>query len=266
MDCKQALLKLYDYVDRELSDNEYSEVEEHLQQCKHCFGKAEFLRLTKKVVSEKAAKEAVPDYLKDRIVRRIGQLDMGARTGNPGEEDSGFLFFRPWVGILSIAAVTILFVAGIFALFIEGSAGVPGYMVEKYAKMPHPYPNSDVTNQRHLELAFSDPDPSFVPESIRNRAQILSADLENFGPGDMKFVTYEHNGHLLAFYCIDRYLFDPGNQLKKHTFNGQDYYCYASEEGCSFVSWSRNGCVDALVGHMPVTDLITYASQVVGRH
>ncbi len=59
IDCKQALLKLYEFIDRELSPDDYAEVEEHLQQCKHCFAKAEFDRITKKIIREKANREKV---------------------------------------------------------------------------------------------------------------------------------------------------------------------------------------------------------------
>ncbi len=75
MDCKQALLKLYNYLDNELDAIESKEVEEHLKSCKHCFGKAEFERILKRTVKEKCCYEHVPEQLKTSILERIKQID-----------------------------------------------------------------------------------------------------------------------------------------------------------------------------------------------
>ncbi|MBD3232830.1 MAG: mycothiol system anti-sigma-R factor [candidate division Zixibacteria bacterium] len=93
MDCKQALLKLYNYLDNELDAIECKEVEEHLKSCKHCFGKAEFERILKKTVQEKCCYEPIPEQLKSSILERIKRIDKCSDSNQDSSEEQNRFFF-----------------------------------------------------------------------------------------------------------------------------------------------------------------------------
>jgi anti-sigma factor (TIGR02949 family) len=64
--CEDALRLLAQYLDRELEDGEYAEVERHLHTCRSCFSHAEFERRLKGELSALRASD-VPPALQHRI-------------------------------------------------------------------------------------------------------------------------------------------------------------------------------------------------------
>ena len=66
MRCEDALRLLAQYLDRELSDGEHTEVERHLHTCRSCFSRAEFERRLKGELAALSA-AAVPTALQDRV-------------------------------------------------------------------------------------------------------------------------------------------------------------------------------------------------------
>ena len=55
--CKEAVQRLWDYLDRHLDEREDLDVEQHLGLCRHCCGQLEF---AKQVRSRLAATAATP--------------------------------------------------------------------------------------------------------------------------------------------------------------------------------------------------------------
>ena len=55
--CKEAVQRLWDYLDRHLDEREDLDVEQHLGLCRHCCGELEF---AKQVRSKLAATAAMP--------------------------------------------------------------------------------------------------------------------------------------------------------------------------------------------------------------
>jgi mycothiol system anti-sigma-R factor len=67
--CEQIVQVLYEYIDRELSEDEYHEVQQHLERCppcKHVF-KLEANMLT--LVGERCRRVCAPQDLIDRVRR-----------------------------------------------------------------------------------------------------------------------------------------------------------------------------------------------------
>lgn len=64
--CEQALRRLLEFIDRELSDDERDKVERHLHTCRSCFSRMEFERQLKQRLSALSAEE-VPQESRDRI-------------------------------------------------------------------------------------------------------------------------------------------------------------------------------------------------------
>jgi anti-sigma factor (TIGR02949 family) len=72
--CKQAVDRLWDYLDRHLGESEEAELESHLGLCRHCCGELEFAkRIRGKLAGSGAA--PLPSDVRGRletILRKVG--------------------------------------------------------------------------------------------------------------------------------------------------------------------------------------------------
>jgi hypothetical protein len=69
MNCKEALEKLQEIIDKEANDVDAREVKEHLEHCRECLSKYEFEELFRAFVIEKASIEAKTDLLREKILK-----------------------------------------------------------------------------------------------------------------------------------------------------------------------------------------------------
>jgi anti-sigma factor (TIGR02949 family) len=65
-DCEQALKRLLEYVDRELTDDDREGVEHHLRTCRSCFSRMDFERQLKGKIHD-LSRETVSPSAEDRI-------------------------------------------------------------------------------------------------------------------------------------------------------------------------------------------------------
>jgi len=66
IDCKQALKRMLDFIDRELVDEDREAVERHLQTCRSCCSRMEFERELKRRLQALSSAD-VPSKTLDRI-------------------------------------------------------------------------------------------------------------------------------------------------------------------------------------------------------
>ena len=64
--CEQALKRLVEFVDHELSESEHDSVEQHLRICRNCCSRMEFERRLKERLSALST-EDVPSTTRDRV-------------------------------------------------------------------------------------------------------------------------------------------------------------------------------------------------------
>jgi len=69
--CKLAMDRLHQYVDRELSDAEMTQVKRHLDDCPPCAGHFDFQVAMKVLVYKKACPERAPADLVSRVLENI---------------------------------------------------------------------------------------------------------------------------------------------------------------------------------------------------
>ena len=70
IDCEAALKRMYDYIDRELTDKDREEMAQHLHTCQSCFSRVEFEKLLKEKVRDTQVDEAGA-HLSSRIKNLI---------------------------------------------------------------------------------------------------------------------------------------------------------------------------------------------------
>ena len=64
--CEQALKRLLEFIDRELSESEHESMERHLRTCRICFSRMEFESRLRQRLSALSSDE-VPQKARDRI-------------------------------------------------------------------------------------------------------------------------------------------------------------------------------------------------------
>jgi anti-sigma factor (TIGR02949 family) len=69
--CREAVARLDDYVDRELSETEMERVRQHLETCEACAGHFRVEEQLLRQVREKVRRIAVPAGLLQRIQERL---------------------------------------------------------------------------------------------------------------------------------------------------------------------------------------------------
>lgn len=71
--CKEAVERLWDYLDRHLGEGEELDVEQHLGLCRHCCGELEFAKQVRSKLADTAA-TPLPGETRSRLesmLRRI---------------------------------------------------------------------------------------------------------------------------------------------------------------------------------------------------
>lgn len=69
--CNEALIKLQTFLDRELSDNEISEVHFHLDRCPPCQHVFRFEERLRRLVKTRCLSDCAPESLRDQILSRV---------------------------------------------------------------------------------------------------------------------------------------------------------------------------------------------------
>lgn len=70
MNCEEAVEKLWQYLDRELEGEASTQLQQHLQQCRECFSKAEFERHLRAILRRSCGEQAPPE-LRERLSRLL---------------------------------------------------------------------------------------------------------------------------------------------------------------------------------------------------
>jgi anti-sigma factor (TIGR02949 family) len=67
IDCREAKVRLQDYLKRELTPELAAEVRDHLVRCRGCFGHAQFEENLLQSMAARARRETCPGALRERI-------------------------------------------------------------------------------------------------------------------------------------------------------------------------------------------------------
>jgi len=81
IDCREAVRRMWAYLDHELAATPVSEFEAHLETCQRCCGELEFSRHLREVVADRQGARPVPHELRSRIEILLANAD--ERTEGP---------------------------------------------------------------------------------------------------------------------------------------------------------------------------------------
>ncbi len=81
INCKEAVARLYAYLDRNLGRGSEAEVEEHLKLCRHCCGELEFAKQVRGLLRRPGAVHDVTPDVARRIEAFLAGLKKERRPG-----------------------------------------------------------------------------------------------------------------------------------------------------------------------------------------
>ncbi|MFH2056104.1 MAG: zf-HC2 domain-containing protein [bacterium] len=82
MNCREALQKLYDYLDKELVDSEREKLEQHLEFCSDCLKKFNLEKSVQEAIKARLAQQHHDvEPLKARVLSELDKIDRGGPRG-----------------------------------------------------------------------------------------------------------------------------------------------------------------------------------------
>jgi anti-sigma factor (TIGR02949 family) len=81
IDCREAVRRMWAYLDHELDAKPVTEFEDHLETCQRCCGELEFSRHLREVVADDDRTPAMPPDMRSRIETLLVGGDVP--TGQP---------------------------------------------------------------------------------------------------------------------------------------------------------------------------------------
>jgi len=119
MNCQEALSLLYDIIDKEASEIDIRQVEDHLRHCHDCSGIYRLERSVNELIREKLDhQEGTPrlDSLKSKILAEMDVMDCANRPSDPAKKKHAEAISIPAFGlgrIMAIAAAVIVVVGAV---------------------------------------------------------------------------------------------------------------------------------------------------------
>lgn len=71
--CEEVLKHLYEYIDKQLEEISYEEIEEHLKLCQHCCQHHDFEIKLRELVAKSCFQQKAPPLLKKKISEIINE-------------------------------------------------------------------------------------------------------------------------------------------------------------------------------------------------
>ncbi|MGV1007007.1 MAG: mycothiol system anti-sigma-R factor [Dermatophilaceae bacterium] len=78
LDCSQALLRMFEYLDGEMTGADASQIQTHLDECAECLRQYHLDQMVKIVVKRSCAAQQAPVTLRQTILQRITVLRVDA--------------------------------------------------------------------------------------------------------------------------------------------------------------------------------------------
>jgi len=251
MNCEEALKRLYDVIDKEASEIDTRQVEEHLSHCKHCMARYEFESMFKTFVTEKASCEEKTDHLRSRIMDRIDATDSsrGGPLRNP---------FKYKMVILSAAAALVICIVAAFAAAKFYRHKVYTYPFEQHHMAAADFATADaedfnyvldarhfITNDMHLNL--TDNNGGF---------QLVSLGYDEIQ--DQKFVHLRYDRDNVP---VSLFIGDPEGvrlpDFERAVFSGVEYFRHVCAE-CQVIYWYEGNAMAVVVSEDKQIDLTSF--------
>jgi len=92
-DCSEVIHQIFVFIDNELDQATYGEIQQHLDECGPCLAKYDLERTVKSLVARSCAEKA-PEQLREKVLLRIREVQVSLRSTS-GAETEGPLDSTP---------------------------------------------------------------------------------------------------------------------------------------------------------------------------
>lgn len=251
MTCEEALKKLYEIVDKEATETDKKEVQEHLEHCRHCMSRYEFETMFRTLVTEKASiKSGSTDRLKTQIMKRIGQA----------EKSSGWSFSNPFKYKSVFVAVAASLVICILAAFATSKF---------YRHKTFIYPFEENHLAYNIETADGPGDMSAMPEIERYVTNDLHLAMSGPAPGfvltdcgfdDIREQRFAHLRYIKDGANVSLFIGSAGIDMpdfERAVKSGIEYFKHVCSE-CQVIYWIEGGALKVTVSDNNAVDLTSF--------
>jgi len=253
MNCREALQHLYDYLDGRLDNTTNEQIKNHLQICEHCLDKYEFEQILQGLVVEKGQVPVSTDSLRDKISKRIQELDE-REEGSP----DFFTAARPYLA--AAAAVIVVFVGLLFYLS-DSDSNLYAAFGECHHKcfkarlastaVSTPYGiDSCVAAVAQLPVSFT---------SHQSDRKLVLGEIDDFEGRQFAHVAYEYNEKHLSVFIVHANDFDISGDAKLEKQPQKQFY-HSTNGQLNYVAWQCEDAWCIAVGELPVDTLISFAA------
>lgn len=72
--CEEVVRLVWQYMDRELDESTYRQLQEHIRQCRDCGSRHDFEARLRAIIQEKCAGQPAPERLRRRLLAMLQDL------------------------------------------------------------------------------------------------------------------------------------------------------------------------------------------------
>jgi anti-sigma factor (TIGR02949 family) len=262
MDCRNALAKLYEYLDGEIGHAERDAIAAHVKACRQCFDQFETERLFAEFVERRTPRPEARAEFKERLLARLAVEPAAASRPSYSPTNVVSLWTR-----FAVAAVLVLAV-GVGAAWVEKEAGpqrvawrtLAGYHHERAEVEEVGIETADYTQARAFLAAQLNPGvatllPASAPPGIGVH-ECCVMPWEDGRLGRIAFDGGEADGISLFIVPASRFQFSDEARLR---VADRDYRT-VKLGCCRAVCWDEGGeYVCMMFGDCSANDLLAYA-------
>jgi anti-sigma factor (TIGR02949 family) len=278
MTCKEATKQLYEYLDNELKENDYSKIKKHLEVCRKCCEKFEFEQVLKKVVRDRARIHRVPQNVRENIVKQLLEMhEESSRTGvsvsrlEERNKKGVFQLFRLRPAYIATAALMLLLISG-FSVYLTFFRSLDSSPIIKDVAECH---DSFVSGKMSLDLVSSDRNEirryfkdsrqaNFaiaVPVSKGYRIRHLGCKNCNLAGRRSAHIGLERMHNKISLEAMDGSGMNIRG-LKKELFKGRPYY-FGRHKGYNVVLWKYGNTLYSLTSTINRRELMRVAEKAI---
>ncbi len=278
MTCKEATKQLYEYLDNELEEKDYSKIRKHLEVCRKCCEKFEFEQVLKKVVRDRARIHRVPQNVRENIVKQLSEMhEESSRTGvsvsrlEERNKKGVLQLFRLRPAYTATAALMLLLISGfsVYLAFFRSldSSPIVKDVAECHARfvsgnMPLDLVSSD---RNEIRRYFKDSQRgSFaiaVPVSKGHRIRHLGCKNCNLAGRRSAHIGLERMHNKISLEMMDGSGMNI-NKLKHELFKGRPYY-FGRYKGYNVVLWRHGKTLYSLTSKIHRKELMRMAEKAI---
>jgi mycothiol system anti-sigma-R factor len=278
MTCKEATRQLYEYLDNELEEKDYSKIKKHLEVCRKCCEKFEFEQVLKKVVRDRARIHRVPQNVRENIVKQLAEMhEEGSRTGvsvsrlEERNKKGIFQLFRLRRAYIIEAALILLLISVLSIYFTFPKPGSSPHIVKDAAERHDNFVNGNMpldlisSDRNEIKRYLNDPKQVYFADSVpvfkEFKMKPLGCKKYYLAGRKSTYIGLERMHHKISLEVMDGSGMNIRG-LKKELFGGRPYY-FGRHKGYNVVLWRYGNTLYSLTSKIHRKELMRVAEKAI---